>query len=94
MLEGIEENLGIIKLIYKNASEERRKYIKDWLEGIVLDKDEGDGYLGIKFDGENITATDEETDEEINLEDLKENELWQLAGYLEDLLEELRKGEY
>jgi len=91
MMESIEESLEKIKLVYANATEERKRYIKDWIDGIVIDKDKKEGYLDTEFDGENITMIDEETGNEIELEDLSETELWELASYLEDLLDELQK---
>ena len=92
MLENIEESLEKIRLIYKNASEERKKFIEDWISGITIDKEDGDGYLNVEFDGENISIIDDETDKEIKLEDLKEYELWALASELKDLLDELGGG--
>ena len=89
MLESIGESLEKIRLVYKNASEERKKYIKEWIEGITIDKNDGSGFLNVEFDGEDITVIDEDTNEKIELEDLKEGELWFLAGELEDLIEEL-----
>ena len=89
MLENIEETLEKIKLVYKNASEKRKKFIKDWIDGITIDKEDGDGYLDVKFNGENITIIDDETDEEIKLEDLAEDELWALSTNLKDLIDEL-----
>ena len=89
MLESIGESLEKIRLVYKNASEERKKYIKEWIEGITIDKNDGSGFLNVEFDGEGITVIDEDTNEKIELEDLKEGELWFLAGELEDLIEEL-----
>ena len=93
LLESVRQNLEKIKLVYRNASEERKKFIKEWIEGITIDKDSGDGYIDIKFDGENLIPIDEDDDSEIELEDLKESEIWALADDLKNLLEELGEEE-
>ena len=89
LLLDIEESLEKIRLVYKNASKKRKKYIKEWIGGITIDKDSGDDYYKVEFDGKNLVVFDEKTGEEIELKDIQELELWFLASELKYLLEEL-----
>ena len=95
MIERIEELVKTIKLVYKNASDKRKKFIKDWIDGIVIDKNtrrknQVEPYLSGHFDEDKIVViTDDDNDKRIKLNDLYENETEFLLTYLYDLYDEL-----
>jgi len=87
LLNSVYEYLEKIFLIYRNADQKQKKYIREYIDGITIDGEEG--YLVAKFRKDGITIVDDETGEEKELEDLRESEVWDLAVDLENLLEEL-----
>ena len=96
-IDDVEELIKTIRLVYTNGSEKTKKYIKDWIDGIVIDKStERDTYkyeiyLSCKFDEDKIVKIfDDYDDSEIDIEDLYEDELNMLYTYLCDLIDKLK----
>jgi len=87
LLNSVYEYLEKIFLIYRNADPKTKKYIREYIDGITIDGEEG--YLVAKFRKDGITIVDDETGEKKELENLSESEVWDLAVDLENLLEEL-----
>ena len=99
ILYDVEELIKTIKSVYSNGSEKTKKYIKDWITDMVIDKSakrdnyEYEIYLSCKFDEDKIVRIfDDYDDSEIDIEDLYEDELDMLYTYLYDLVEELENG--
>lgn len=87
LLNSVYEYLEKIFLIYRHANAKTKKYIKEYIEGITIDGEEG--YLSVKFSKNGIKVVDDETGKEKELENLSESEVWDLAVDLKNLLEEL-----
>ncbi|MBA7634074.1 hypothetical protein ES703_41653 [subsurface metagenome] len=82
-----------IESIYSNDSPDTKKTIKEWIEGITVDDDEG-GFLSCKINDEGKIVVEDEDDSKIlPLSKLSSDELWGLWVDFKNLLEKLGEAD-